>query len=219
MILKIKPIYRFIHPAAYGGIIMNNIRYLRKQAGLSQVELAEICGVHQTAVSQWEQGRTNPDTDTLVALSEVFHTSLGAVLGLDFPNDPVMVPVRGIVHAGQMTFIEDEDICEYIALAPELARCGEYCGLKIRGDSMYPMFHEGDLVVVKIGPDVHNNDIVVAIEGREYSTLKRLKKQKNGILLMAENPEYDSLFYTNEQVADLPITFFGKVIEMRRTGF
>lgn len=55
---------------------MNNIKSLRKQAGLSQLELSEICGVHQTAISQWEQGRTSPDTDMLIALSEIFHGSL-----------------------------------------------------------------------------------------------------------------------------------------------
>ena len=47
---------------------MNIIKDLRKRAKLSQIELAELCGVHQTAVSQWEKGRTNPDTDMLIAL-------------------------------------------------------------------------------------------------------------------------------------------------------
>ena len=90
---------------------MTNIRALRKKANLSQLELAELCGVHQTAISQWEKGRTNPDTDMLIALSEIFHTSIGAILGLDSPDDPVMIPVKGYVQAGEMTLIPDEDIC------------------------------------------------------------------------------------------------------------
>ena len=195
---------------------MNNIKALRKQACLSQLELAELCGVHQTAVSQWEQGRTNPDIDMLVALSQIFHTSIGAVLGLDTPDDPVMIPVKGFVQAGQMTFIEDEDICEFVAISPSLARRGDYCALRVKGQSMYPMFHDDDIVIVRVQSDVEDNDIVVAIEGRENATLKRLKIQKNGILLMAENPEYESLFYTKEQVARLPLTFFGKAVEIRR---
>ena len=195
---------------------MNNIKALRKQARLSQLELAELCGVHQTAVSQWERGRTNPDIDMLVALSQIFHTSIGAVLGLDTPDDPVMIPVKGFVQAGQMTFIEDEDICEFVAISPGLARRGDYCALRVKGQSMYPMFHDDDIVIVRVQSDVEDNDIVVAIEGRENATLKRLKIQKNGILLMAENPEYESLFYTKEQVARLPLTFFGKAVEIRR---
>lgn len=89
---------------------MNNIKELRKRARMSQLELAELCGVHQTAVSQWEQGRTNPDTDMLVALTQIFHTSISTILGLDLPDDPAMIPVKGFVQAGTMTFIEDEDV-------------------------------------------------------------------------------------------------------------
>lgn len=195
---------------------MNNIKELRKRARLSQFELAELCGVHQTAVSQWEQGRTNPDTDMLVALTQIFHTSISTILGLDLPDDPVMVPVKGFVQAGEMTFIEDEDVCEFAALSPELARRGDYCALRVRGSSMYPMFQDNDIVIIRIDSAPEDNDIVVALEGRENATLKRLKKQRNGILLMAENPEYDSLFYTKEQVQKLPITFFGKAVEIRR---
>ena len=195
---------------------MNNIKELRKGAGLSQVELAEICGVHQTAVSQWEQGRTNPDIDMLVALTQIFHTSINNIMGLDFPEDPIMIPIKGFVQAGQMTFIEEEDICEFVALSPDLAHRGEYCALRVRGSSMYPVFQDNDVVIINTDFIPEDNDIVVAIEGRENATLKRLKKQKNGILLMAENPEYESLFYTKEQVQKLPITFFGKAVEIRR---
>ncbi|MBQ6543041.1 MAG: helix-turn-helix domain-containing protein [Clostridia bacterium] len=195
---------------------MNNIKELRKSAKLSQFELAELCGVHQTAVSQWEQGRTNPDTDMLVALSQIFHTSIGAILGLDTPDDPIMIPVKGFVQAGEMTFIPDEDICEFVAISPDLARRGEYCALRVRGNSMYPLFQDDDRVIVRVQGNADDNDIVVAIEGREKATLKRLKRQQNGILLIAENPEYESIFYTKEQVARLPVTFFGIAVEIRR---
>ncbi len=195
---------------------MNNIKELRKKAKLSQIELAELCGVHQTAVSQWEKGRTNPDTDMLIALSEIFHTSIGAILGLDAPDDPVMIAVKGYVQAGEMTLIPDEDICEYVAISPELAHRGEFCALRVHGDSMFPVFQNDDIIIVKLQSSADSNRIVVATEGREKSTLKRLRIQDNGILLIAENPEYDSIFYTNEQVRKLPVTIFGVAVELRR---
>ena len=195
---------------------MNNIKALRKRAGLSQLELANICGVHQTAVSQWEQGRTNPDTDMLVALSQIFHTSIGSILGLDTPDDPVMIPVQGIVQAGEMTMIPDEDISEFIAISPEYSRGGDYCALRIHGDSMYPVFQDEDTVIFRVQSTAENNDIVVAVESREKATVKRLKKQSNGIMLIAENPEYESIFYTKEQVNKLPVTIFGVAVEIRR---
>jgi repressor LexA len=81
---------------------------------------------------------------------------------------------------------------------------------------MYPLFYDNDQVIVRVQSDADDNDIVVAVEGRERATIKRLKKQENGILLIAENPEYDSIFYTKEQVAKLPVTFFGIAVEIRR---
>ena len=195
---------------------MNNIKELRKKAKLSQIELAELCGVHQTAVSQWEKGRTNPDTDMLIALSEIFHTSIGAILGLDAPDDPVMIAVKGYVQAGEMTLIPDEDICEYVAISPELSHRGEFCALRVHGDSMFPVFQNDDIIIVKLQSSAESNRIVVATEGREKSTLKRLRIQDNGILLIAENPDYDSIFYTNEQVRKLPVTIFGVAVELRR---
>ena len=62
---------------------MNNIKSLRTHAGLKQYKLAEIIGVHQTAVSQWEKGRTEPDARTLKKLSEVFGVTIGTILGYE----------------------------------------------------------------------------------------------------------------------------------------
>ena len=51
---------------------MNPITELRKQHGYSQKQLADILGIHQTAVSQWETGRAFPDMQTAQALALCF---------------------------------------------------------------------------------------------------------------------------------------------------
>ena len=48
----------------------------RKSSGLSQEELAERIGVSRQAVSKWERGEASPDTDNLIALSEVYGVTL-----------------------------------------------------------------------------------------------------------------------------------------------
>ncbi len=60
---------------------MNRIRDLRKTRGLSQQQLAEALQVHQTAVSQWETGRTEPDTDSARKTAEFFGVSIDYLLG------------------------------------------------------------------------------------------------------------------------------------------
>ena len=49
---------------------------LRRQAGLSQEELANLVGVTRQAVQKWEAGASRPDMDNLVSLAEYFQVSL-----------------------------------------------------------------------------------------------------------------------------------------------
>lgn len=49
---------------------------LRRQAGLSQEELANLLGVTRQAVQKWEAGTSRPDMDNLVSLSNYFKVSL-----------------------------------------------------------------------------------------------------------------------------------------------
>lgn len=49
---------------------------LRRQAGLSQEELANLLGVTRQAVQKWEAGTSRPDMDNLVSLSDYFKVSL-----------------------------------------------------------------------------------------------------------------------------------------------
>ena len=54
----------------------NNLYSIRKQAGMSQEELAERLNVSRQAISKWERGEAQPDTDNLIAIAELFDVSL-----------------------------------------------------------------------------------------------------------------------------------------------
>lgn len=60
---------------------MNNVKQLRKKAGLSQAELAQKLSVHQTLISQIERGTVIPSGATLVDLADFFNVSTDYVLG------------------------------------------------------------------------------------------------------------------------------------------
>ena len=53
---------------------------IRKENDLTQDELAEICNVTRQTISNWENGKSYPDIDTLVLLSDSFGVSLDAML-------------------------------------------------------------------------------------------------------------------------------------------
>ena len=68
---------------------MNRIQKLRKDKGLMQLELAKIINVHQTAISQWETGKTNPDMATLRLLAEYFDVTTDYLLGRSDDSSPM----------------------------------------------------------------------------------------------------------------------------------
>ena len=49
---------------------------LRKNASYSQEKLAELMDVSRQAVTKWESGKANPDTENLIRLAEIFGVSL-----------------------------------------------------------------------------------------------------------------------------------------------
>ena len=52
------------------------IAALRREKNLSQGALAEAVGVSRQAVSKWENGLSNPDTEKLIALSQALDTEI-----------------------------------------------------------------------------------------------------------------------------------------------
>ena len=72
---------------------------LRRQAGLSQEELANLLDVTRQAVQKWEAGTSRPDMDNLVSLAEYFQVSLDyLVMGREAAPQPVQTVVNNYYH-------------------------------------------------------------------------------------------------------------------------
>ena len=61
---------------------------LRRQAGLSQEELAGLLGITRQAVQKWEAGTSRPDMDNLVSLADYFKVSLDFLVTGKEPSSP-----------------------------------------------------------------------------------------------------------------------------------
>lgn len=59
--------------------LAERLRWLRKDRGLTQVEVASALGCEQTLISAWEVGRTRPTAVTLGALARHFGVSIAAL--------------------------------------------------------------------------------------------------------------------------------------------
>lgn len=77
------------------------IKNLREKHNLTQDELAEHLMVTRQAISRWETGETEPNTETLKLLSKEFNVSINTLLGS---------PVQLICQCCGMPLSEDEMI-------------------------------------------------------------------------------------------------------------
>ncbi len=62
-------------------MLNENIKAIRKSKGLSQEELAVKLNVVRQTISKWEQGRSVPDSDMLISISEALDTPISTLLG------------------------------------------------------------------------------------------------------------------------------------------
>lgn len=53
----------------------------RTQAGLSQKEVAQKLGIHQSNISDWENNISRPDYEKLIELSKIYDVSIYQLLG------------------------------------------------------------------------------------------------------------------------------------------
>ena len=60
-----------------------NLQSLRKEAGLSQEELAEQLHLSRQAISKWESGQSLPDIGTCIKLCEILNITPNRLMGIE----------------------------------------------------------------------------------------------------------------------------------------
>ena len=61
--------------------LMNNLRKLRKERGLTQITLQIHTGIDQALLSKFETGDRIPPTETLLILADFYNVSIDYILG------------------------------------------------------------------------------------------------------------------------------------------
>lgn len=195
------------------------LKELRKAAKLSQTELAKIFNVAQNTLSNWENGNRMIDMATAVEISKFFNVSVDYLLGRDeVPSSQsasgTWVPVLGNVQAG-IPVETVQDILDYEDISNITKDPSDYFALKIKGNSMEPRLCAGDVVIVKKQASAQDGDIVIALVNGDEATVKKFKKRPEGVMLIPLNPQFDTMFYSNDEIEKLPVSILGKVIELR----
>ncbi len=66
--------------------IKNRIRDLREDADLRQIDVANATGIDQKTLSNYETGKTNPDSYSLIKLADFFQVTIDYLLGYASTN-------------------------------------------------------------------------------------------------------------------------------------
>ena len=193
-----------------------NLKNARKSARLTQAENKTKIGITQSGYSDWERGETKIDSASLAKLSEILEVSIDYLVGkTNSPgNKYIRIPVLGRVAAG-IPIDAIEEIIDWEDISATAATDGEYFGLVIKGRSMEPKISDGDTVIVRKQPDVRDGEIAVVLVNGDEGTVKKIKKGPHGVTLISSNPAYDPMFYTNEEIEQLPVQILGRVVELR----
>lgn len=199
--------------------IGERIKDARKSAGLTQLELAKKTELSRSYIGDIEKDRYNPSVSTLQLIATATNTPLENLLpSSKTPSSTgrgVRIPVLGRVVAG-IPLEAVEEILDYEEITPELAATGDFFALKIRGHSMEPRMLDGDVVIVRRQDDVDSGDVAIVLVNGDEATVKQVKKQPEGITLVASNTGvYLPHFYSNNEIEHLPVQILGKVIELR----
>ncbi len=197
---------------------MNKIRELRKLKKITMKELGQILNLSESTISLYENGKHEPDYATLKKIADYFMVSTDYLLGRNDDtkekNKGVLIPVLGEIRAGSPMWAE-EDIIDYEEIPEVWTRSGEFFGLKIKGDSMAPRIKENDVVIFKKQDYAENGDVCAVLINGEEATIKNIKIIDNGIVLIANNPAYPPMVFTDKQIKELPVQIIGKAVELR----
>lgn len=200
------------------------IKMLRKEHNLTQEELGAKIGVQKAAIQKYEKGTVkNIKRDSLIKLAQCLETTPEYLLGWDdAPSnmeisgeaDFVKIPVVGRVAAGISCFA-DNNILDYEPVPKsEVRGTDRYAFLRVIGDSMYPVFMEGDLVLVRCQTSVDSGSYAVVTIDGEDGVIKRVVYGDDFIELQSINPMYPPRRFEGEEV--LRIRVFGLVREIKR---
>ena len=203
--------------------LYKNIKSRRIELNMTQSDLASKMGyADKSMIAKIEKGLIDLPQTKIIAFANALDIAPGILMGLDGTSNKAtkssnstVIKIFGHVAAG-IPIDAIEDVIDEEEIPDELARTGEFFGLRIKGDSMEPDIHDGDTVIIRRQDDAESDEIVIALVNGNDGVCKRLKKYADSIALVSLNPNYEPMHFNQEEIVQKPVHIIGKVVELRR---
>ena len=218
-------------------VLGDRIRALRKERKLSQDQLSEALNkqfglkTDRVMISKWETGFQMPIMNTIICLAKFFEVSIDYLNGNDgfisktsnlpspyITEDYTTFPVIGEVAAGyDVPALEDWE-GETVDIPNGYLKgrsSDDFFVLRVKGDSMYPTYQDGDKVLVLRQSTLnHSGQVGVVIYNDDCGTLKRVeyKMGEDWLKLVPINPSYPPIKIVDEELEHCKVLGIPKLL-------
>lgn len=198
-------------------LLAQNIKTLRNKAGWSQQVLADQLGMGRSTLAEYERGKTEPNIDTLIKLTELFNISLDQLICKNLLAESYEIirnkdlrvlaitvdrdkkgNIELVDTKAEAGYLESAQDPEYIRDLPRIwfpsIPEGTYRGFEIQGESMLPM-EPGSIVIcayVEKLSELKDNRTYVVVSQQEGLVYKRVRvnQSRKSLTLTSDNELY-----------------------------
>lgn len=224
----------------------NRLRKALEYNNMKPIDLSRKTNINKSLISSYLSGVCKAKQDKLDIIAQTLNVSEAWLMGYDVDMDrdwlpfdnngefelaeikidnaryietnvkTVRIPILGKVPAG-VPIEAIQDIIGYEEIPASMLNNGDnYFALKIDGNSMYPDYKTGDIIIIRQQSDCNSGDDCIVMVNGDDATFKRVIKQDNGIILKPLNNEYEPYSFNNDEIINKPVKIIGIAIEVRR---
>jgi SOS-response transcriptional repressor LexA len=182
----------------------DNLKALRYERHITQQQLADALGLSRSTIGMYEKGEREPDFETSEAIADYFNVRLDDLVGRKNANallsptistDTVTFPVIGEIAAGyNHCAVEDwsGETVEIPTYYLKGRKQDDFFVLSVKGDSMYPLYMDGDKVLILRQSTLNHSGEIGAIVYDDYATLKKVEyvNGEDWLRMVPINPQY-----------------------------
>ena len=186
--------------------IISRLKESVEKSGFSYVELEKRTGIAKSSIQRYVSGTTKKiPIDAVQAISKAVGVPAEYVLGWEDPDrylsptitdDVVTFPVIGEIAAGYDEIAVEDWSGETVEVPKSYLRGrdrSEFFVLSVHGDSMYPLYQDGDKVLILRQSTLNRSgDVGAIVYDGECATLKKIEyvQGEDWLKLIPINPNY-----------------------------
>ncbi len=186
---------------------MNRIKTLREKKGINMTQAARALQIPYTTYVNYEKGEREPNAEMLIKIAGFYGVSVDYLIGRSdrerplllppvITDDVVAIPVIGEIAAGYGELAVEDWSGETVDIPRRFLKghkSEEFFILNVHGDSMYPLYMEGDKVLIlRQTALARSGEIGAVLYDSEMATLKKVEyvTGEDWMKLIPINPNY-----------------------------